>query len=1680
MRSRIVLPQLPRNPCHFPSARDVVVFTLDIKLDADGPDNLRFAGHTVCLSIDRLLNVPVGEKTVQQTVSTQIVATVDGEGNGTMVLPDKDRLNGDATIKVSAPNGQVLKELKVSVNRLQSPLHLKVTPLTPPTIKKDPARSETPAKLRGRVIDKGGTCKIANKQVIIWAVEKEGAPAIPVLATITDGEGYFSGDYPAGKFAEASATVAGTALVPVQLTSDNRFPLRLIIVVDGKTIIRESSYQDCACDANVPRLPDVDDVLDSPSTYTSDLGGGACVTITKPNRTLEEFDFYIAVRTTEPAIKGLTVDNTDEFHDSTIPDIIDKLLDRITALRKFENGADNPTHTDGLHAGISPAPKSPLSKTTAGKVTTRPATQSSASTTAQPDRVTKSVKLNVKELRTEQLQSLISSRYGVSVEGYIEAQKESDRQRVGELLNSFKKRGSGRAPLNLDNQLDWDYDPTFYQAATIAHGHLLHLKQEWIADGYSLGDLLYSLPLAPGQKKQIAVIDWERKEDTKRTESLEASDRLTASLSRDRDISEIVKGSVTEHLEGSSKAESSGRGSTGGISASVPASGALIGITGGASHGSGFSQSEASMDGTREIASSSLQKLRDKTMQSAASVRSQRSTVIQSVQQGESVRAQTEVVANYNHCHALTIEYFEVLRHFLLKQKLIAVQECLFVPLMMSPFDAAKALRWRIPLARALQDKTLTGAFDALDRIERNYEGANLPHGTLGEEELTFLEGSLELSLRLSRPIDNPDGTFNSDNWKLLGKLLGKNGLDLWTRFIKDQTDKDQSFEKNLGESILREFVSGLRIIAIDEHGIETELPLDAVLASEVSELQTVLVTLQQREEIPALKRNSIRAIKIESRLKDDPLIRAFADAVAPGSRVTVKSARIAYATTNLSGDLINVRIADKELDVRQGMRIGAPLTRRELRNARDEDRELAKRLLPHLNENMEFYHRALWSEMDPARRFMLLDGVIAPNSGGKSVASVVENRLIGIAGNCMVLPVVPSLHLDPSYKTNSQDQANLLDQYNVDPLLTRIAVPTRGVFAEAVMGSCNSCEKKDETRFWRWEESPLPDQPTAIAPLSTDSRRSEPPDTTAKDFAAPIINLQNAPNAPDPTGLGALLQVLGNANLFRDLSGLSGNQQNALAALQGALGAAQSASSDAAKLVAQKNLERNVDKMLESIETSKNSGLLDDQQARALTEKTLASFAGIQTGEASSRLSADDILRTAGKAVTNKAGFEFEDKQSQQSMKVLPPAVPSTGPVDDATIPAVSSPPPATAPLIVPMEGDLFAEKRSFFPSDGDKAKTGGTVIKVAFAHAPVDAGIIWTVDQAPSPDHKGRIEILSSTVDKFEVIVDGTSPGLANLKCHMLNPVDLTKQPTLVIPVSVPLFVVVKEDAEFDQFLDKFPSSSVSLKGLKDLVLDHMRAIAEQRLKSVNARLVWQIGQFNESMPGKMSVFSTATVKNRQALIPRAGAQKSFPADSLLGLTETDKATKEFDAPITIWPGSIPFGSNFAQYISRIATVSAGETEKLKLVAQFVGQILGQVLAHEVGHIVCGDFTLTSAGVVISGPKSTPTTVTTAEGHSWVAGDIMREGPGQTAVQLSGFDLPGTSSTALFLPAPEKMLQFVLSDQDIPVTVNYFFDPTASYTGIQHEASQNLINKRFPIGDVLPLVQNTIEVFA
>ena len=146
--------------------------------------------------------------------------------------------------------------------------------------------------------------------------------------------------------------------------------------------------------------------------------------------------------------------------------------------------------------------------------------------------------------------------------------------------------------MTADNPADWDGLPRSAQAATIAHGHILQFRQTWKADGYSMGDLVYSLPLAPCQKKEIVIVDWDRRESAIRSESRVFEERLDARLEHDRGISEIVKSVLTESVRGGSSSNVWAAG--GGFGLGIPIGPGFLGIGGGG--GAGGASSEAWQD----------------------------------------------------------------------------------------------------------------------------------------------------------------------------------------------------------------------------------------------------------------------------------------------------------------------------------------------------------------------------------------------------------------------------------------------------------------------------------------------------------------------------------------------------------------------------------------------------------------------------------------------------------------------------------------------------------------------------------------------------------------------------------------------------------------------------------------------------------------------------------------------------------------------------------------------------------------------------------------------------------------------------------------------------------------------------------------------------------------------------
>jgi hypothetical protein len=1588
--------------------------TLRVKLDT--PSRGSASGHRV--SVSYFFRFQSSDVPAPVDLPGTVSALSDAGGVAVLELPERKAFVPDRKliIRVSAPDGQELALQEVSLDVLdgQEPVAITVEPkaIFPIQHNTDQAFLK-PERIRGLLIDPSGKNRVGNKHVILLA-QLAGTVSQVVGATRSDAQGYFSAPFPLGTFAAAFATVAGAERVPIRLNDDGSFPNRVVLAVDGGSEEEEHEKDGCACESVVPRDPDAEDLVNSPSTYSVDRGEGHCVELTKPNRVLQEFDFHAVVRSTEPQIKGLSITEPPKVGLADIVRIIDPQITTfaVNALPPKERMAtvsawtvvrprsatlrSEPTAEDEATRGLGTVDpdgvvslvleKSRAELDHLGEAIGLAALRVSGTDPAATTRFDKV------RLEAEIVKTLAHDPDGFSLTRLATAEiltRKNDLLRIIELI---KRPVPSRAVLTCQNTVDWDDEPTFYQACTIAHGHILHFKQQWVADGYSLGDLVYSLPLAPGQKKQIAVIDWDRRETAARQEALQEQEFLSAQLSRDRDISEMANALVRESMSGGSEATTSSFGAGLGMGGIFGAIGGLLGIGGGSSGAS----SSAFQNSARSTSANSLQQLRDRVNQSATAVRSQRSTVVQTVNQGESMRVQTEYVANHTHCHAITMEYFEVLRHFLVRHRLADVQECLLVPLFMSRFDSAKARRWREPLVGHLRDRRLVRGFDALQRIADNYVGSDMPTGAYAEEQLDYLDGWLRLQFRLQRPRDNNDDSFLEASWQALS-WLGISPSEWWRSFLEGRLERDRIFAEVLGPRIAREITNGLRFYAVDENDNETLLPIDATLLSDFVNDRPLQVSLRLKAMLPALRREQIKFIRIDTTIDTNAGPRNIDTILPTGSKIIVSAGQMGYRTPHLAHDLFNQSRILNDLSGTDGVLIFTPLSRLELRKPREEDKEYANSLLKHLNDHLEYYHRAIWVRMDAQRRYMLLDGFIAPNSGGRSVASVVENRLVGIIGNCLVLPVARGFHLDPTFAQDTDRPIDLLEHYQpttpVAPL--RLAVPTKGVFAEAVMGACNSCEKKDESRFWRWEESPTPGEPPAIQPVSTDSRRSDVPDLTPSPFPAPIVAFQNVPAAPDPQGFAGLLQLLSKPDLFRDLTGLTENQRNALAGLQAALGTAQFFGGKAADLALQANMNRDIDKALDKISEQHKAGAISEKQRADLTESALRSMIGGGTQGPAQPLTPKDVKELTETAGENNAAVSVA-RPGGETVTVNA----QTDALELGVRTVIMLPSPQNDP-----------ESRAFFPSTNDKR--GLIELHAQLKNAPSGGSHRWT-----------RTDVGAMTIDSPEslrTLVRGLGSGPHELD-FTVRDASGTPVASQKLQLSIPQFVTIDEAGSsptpFDDFLALF-----ALSAKKDAVLTEAKAVCDRLLSTSNVRTIWRVGPFSEALPAHLpaSNVTTLTIHNeppaRMAGVP--------------GVTHTPAGAAVLNETIDIYPGALDDPTSHDISVEFIALLlqieSQGMTADLEPFATtLIGRALGVTMSHEIVHsLLAFD-------------------IPTGHNSPAIPGDLMNNGRDFSFTEFTGFE--DNARTSPVIPSN-------FTDHGLPALAS--LTPT----------NQALMNRRFPV---------------
>lgn len=604
-------------------------------------------------------------------------------------------------------------------------------------------------------------------------------------------------------------------------------------------------------------------------------------------------------------------------------------------------------------------------------------------------------------------------------------------------------------------------------------GRIFEYATEWFPVGHSLGPLAYSLPLAPGEIVNVAVIDWSRSDAGTRDEQTSLSESLVHDQFRDRSITESVHAVLEEWQRGGSV--------MGGVAGSGGFGGGGMGIGGAASLGGAYTTSA----GSRDLAVDTAQRVADSFHQATSAMRELRSTVVVQTNQQEKASAQTRVVANYNHSHALTILYYEVLRHYRVVTRLAGSRPALLVDFRFSRFDFAEEtvlIARRRELELLLLDDRLKASFDALSRVRvgrESFEAAKkLPKPPPPAE--TVID---QLRITLATGDDGTDG----EPWV---DLILTDGQRVQTHQMEPNDHANPRF---LGKPGYGDFESG----DVDTYGLKP----------------TALIRWGRL-------RGFILGLKGGGDWKVDHI---HLEGVTPSGEVITLYAA-GYGKT-LPNDTQTVEL----LTAKPPPPPGAPTIESFVSAA---DLQALDVLVRHLKAHQHYYNRALWLNEDTNARAARFESL---SIDGMPLLDIIENRAVEVSGDWVAFPLASRMvdKVLRSFEARGDDPPDPADGF-IEQLLS---LPSRGVFAEAKLGHCNASEVIDPTRFWDWQTSPIPHQPPAIAPVDTGSRAKDMTGLTPTDLPASLVNIVSPSPAPDPAGMAGALTSIATPGIFRDMS---------------------------------------------------------------------------------------------------------------------------------------------------------------------------------------------------------------------------------------------------------------------------------------------------------------------------------------------------------------------------------------------------------------------------------------------------------------------------------------------------------------------------------------------------------------
>lgn len=671
-------------------------------------------------------------------------------------------------------------------------------------------------------------------------------------------------------------------------------------------------------------------------------------------------------------------------------------------------------------------------------------------------------------------------------------------------------------------------------ANSLGIGYSLNMHQAWVPDGFALGNLLYSLVLAPGEEQRLIVR--EHKEDYSVSDDANAYDTIHDSYSNSQvdnetaAFSNAVDRFSSAHSDSSYYSKATSRGGAG--------IGFFFGIgatTSSTSTNSGSSTSNSSQRDSYDEASHAAQSFQTSIKTESERIASARRTSISVATSEETESVSSRIIANHNHSHVMTVQYWEVARRYRLETCIDGVELLLFVPLELIRFMPRKGF-WSNTIYGDFSDYSLKINKENISEFSKSafeYRYGNiLKYYDIIERYVPFrYRSGLNLIKKFAAipywetegisagnkkytitvnggfcEFDNLSATiyFNNGSIPVQGVITQFKPNEL--KLAENGRKKKPHTRKEVIEAILsaRSNTETAKFTFALPYGCSEDDISQICIRNDIKTWKYTLsqdtADMEEWEKAAVEKYEAFRTYYAEDN-RWSSFDKAQMDHYAKSLPECYNYPIVSFSASEL------YNLSDLDITVKEGEN-PVPLStgvlnsyysfykNNEYPKLRLQDIQKIEETFHHIVSDTMYYSQVIWSSLTDNERILLLepytiefdniDKIASPDCSSANIYKskkislincVNAKKVVGFYGNCMMLPFTFPKELANLLGKTSGDIQDELYRYhacNFRVPSTVISVPTDGMIGEAVLGATNVSEKIDITRFWNWKDSDI------------------------------------------------------------------------------------------------------------------------------------------------------------------------------------------------------------------------------------------------------------------------------------------------------------------------------------------------------------------------------------------------------------------------------------------------------------------------------------------------------------------------------------------------------------------------------------------------------------------------------